>query len=272
MSDLDALILRLRPSHSDQIPAWTGRAAQAWFLDALRRVQPELSSAVHDGDGLRPFTISSLEGASPQPDSTIFLHPRQTYSLRLTTLHPDVTKIVHNHLITDWLTNGIILHSQPFRVDRIDPGTPGGASNYSGLVSRFSILDRLSHRLTFDFRSPTAFKKTGGIVVPLPQADLVFGSLVSRWNQFSQLPITDEIREILTTEIAVISARIETHHVSFERAARGAVTGFTGRVTFNLVSDDQDALKWFHVLGAFAPYSGAGLRTTMGLGQIAVRG
>jgi CRISPR-associated endoribonuclease Cas6 len=234
-------------------------------------VQPELSAAVHDGDGMRPFTVSSLCGTGQPRNGLVTLRPQHTYTLRVTTLHADLTRLVRSALLGTWLSQGIRLHDQPLHVEGVE--AERGLLDYAELYRKHTTPARLiSRQTTFHFVSPTAFKKTGGLIVPLPQPDLVFGSLADRWTRFSGIALPEGLRDKLVGSIEVLSQRTETRHVSFERSGRGEVTGFVGEATYRVVGDDRMLIAWFRLLAAFAPYSGVGLRTTVGLGQVEVGG
>lgn len=274
MQDLASLVLTLRPTHQDTIPGWTGRAAHAWFLGSLRDVDPALSSIVHDRNGPKPFTTSSLGGVDLGDEVT--LHPDRLYTLRLTTLHADVTRVALNGLAPRWLERGITLHDQPFRVEQISSDTDddpwAGAASYADLLASHPLSGKGSRapRITLRFASPTSFNKTGGLQMPLPVPELVFGSLIDRWTAFSSVALHPDLKTFVSTCVAVSDVRIESRRISFERADRGAATGFTGSVTFSLQSSERFWLDQMHTLAAFALYSGIGVRTTMGLGQVRV--
>ncbi|PJF24101.1 MAG: hypothetical protein CUN53_19530, partial [Phototrophicales bacterium] len=159
MGDLLSVMLCLRPSHTDTVPAWLGRAAHAWFLDALRQIQPDLSAAVHDTSGTKPFTVSSLLTETQR--DVLQLTPRRTYLLRLTTLHPDLTRIMTSGVIPRWLEVGVRLHSQHFRVEQIivDPALDSrtGNTTYADLLAQPPQPGRA---IKMTFLSPTAFHKT----------------------------------------------------------------------------------------------------------------
>lgn len=266
MDDLASVMLLIRPSHTDTVPAWLGRAAHAWFLDALRQIQPDLSAAVHDASGSKPFTISSLlvetRGDLRQ------LTPRQTYPLRLTTLHPDLTQIVVSALIPRWLETGVQLHGQHFRVEQVivDPALDArtGKLNYADLVVQPPQPGRTVKMV---FASPTAFHKTGDISYPLPSPELVFGSLQDRWMRFSSVPLPADVKAAALARLEVDAYALRTQRVSFERAGRGGVNGFVGQVTYRLTTGDALLKQAVTALARYALYAGVGVRTTMGLGQ-----
>lgn len=262
MNELARLTLRLRPTHADTIPAWTARAAHAWFLDSLRQIDPALSAAIHDGPGLKPLSVSGL---LPAPSGELRrLHPRQPLTLHLATLHPDVTRITLNTLVPYWRRHHIILHDQPLRVEAIETS----ATTYGDLLAYH--LDRSSRRsLSLRFITPTMFKKTGNRQIPLPLPEYVFGSLIDRWTAFSPVSLPDDLREFAINHAMISRHNIQTRDITFARGRRGTATGFTGDVTFHFTSGQSPHLAFCHTLGAFAAFSGVGAKTSNGLGQVA---
>ncbi len=284
MPDLAAILLKLRPTHQDEIPAWLGYASMAWYLKTLKAIEPALSSAIHDGDGLKPFTVSNLtpdRGTASPYRELLRLRPTQTYWLRITTFHPDLTQITLNGLIPRWQEDGVDMHDQPMRVEQviIDPTLDpwAGTQTYSDLQAQHqAAMGRggTSYRqIAFQFLSPTAFKKDGGAQqIPLPIPELVFDSLINRWNEFSNRPLPAEYKDFIRECIVVSKFGIESQRISLDRLNRGGigVVGFTGHVTFALQSSDNDWLNLTHMLAEFALYSGVGARTTTGFGQTRV--
>jgi CRISPR-associated endoribonuclease Cas6 len=266
MDDLASIILLIRPSHTDAVPVWLGRAAHAWFLDALRQIQPDLSAAVHDASGAKPFTISSL--LVETRGELLRLTPQQTYPLRLTTLHPDLTQLVIGALIPRWLEVGVQLHSQHFRVEQVivDPALDArtGKTSYADLAAQPPQLGRAVKMV---FASPTTFHKTGGTSYPLPSPELVFGSLQDRWTRFSSVPLPTDVKAAALAGLEIEAYTLRTQRVSFERAGRGVFNGFVGQVTYRLTTGDTALKQAVSALARYALYAGVGVRTTMGLGQ-----
>lgn len=271
MVDLCSLVLHLRAQHTDEVPVWLGRAAHAWFLESLEQIDPALSRIVHDENGPKPFTVSNP--LSSQARELTEIKRDALYKLHVTTLHPDVTQIVLNTLVPRWLAEGVRLHDQPFTVEQIvtDEAVDqwAGKTTYAELLRKQSLEVRhLARRLTFLFASPTVFNKTGAQPVPLPMPDLVFGSLIDRWARFATVAIHPDLKQFVIENVGFAYHRIQSRRVSFERAARGSEVGFTGEVTYQINSGDSFWLGQLHMLSAFARYSGVGVRTTMGLGQV----
>lgn len=264
MVELAAFTLHLRFTHSDEIPAWLGRAAQAAFLDSLRTIHPEAATAVHDGSHLKPFTASNL--STHRWSGLITLRPQERYTLRFTTLFPDLTVLSLNALAPAWLRHGLKLHDQPARVEAVDTMT----ATYADLLAQAEAARHLSLR----FVSPTQFKlthpqhKSEGIPLPLPLPERVFGSLIDRWELFSAIQLHPDLREWVRLNVAIAAHRIETRRVEARRAGHGAYTGFVGDVTFELLRRDPPFAQQVAALAAYAPFAGVGIRTTNGMGQV----
>lgn len=291
MAELSAIVLQLRPMHADTVPAWLGYAGQGWFLESLGQIQPNLATIIHDRQGTKPFTVSNLQGAARTAGELLHLSTAQTYTLRVTTLDADVTRLTLNTLVERWLSDGIRLHDQPFRVERIivdRAASPwAGTDDYAGLLEWYTVKPSRSRqamrRLSFNFAAPTSFKKTvkppndapeqkvESLQVPLPLPELVFGSLITRWSAMSTIALHPDLARFVNECVVISQHRIQTRYVSFERSARGATVGFVGDVTFNAVSSDTYWLGLLNMLAAFAVYGGVGVRTTMGLGQARAR-
>jgi CRISPR-associated endoribonuclease Cas6 len=134
----------------------------------------------------------------------------------------------------------------------------GGAADFHDLLA-----DRGSSAELY-FASPTTFRRRG-LNVPLPDPQLVYGSLWQKWDAFSDVRVPESTYEEMAQALAVSQARVLTRTWKYPRFM---LTGFTGRVRFDLVRRvSVEAARLFGGLSALAFYSGVGYRTTMGMGQ-----
>ncbi len=264
-AEVSAVTLLLQPEHDARVPAWLGRAAQANFLHTLETVHPDFSKAIHDAQGAKPFTSSTLIGAQLQGDM-VQLRSSDRLRLRYTTLHPQLTAVFHTRMLPVWQANGINLHNQPLRVVEMDTGKQSTWNQESTYVQ---LLDQASAQrtITLTFSSPTSFKRTSGGFSPLPQPELVFSSLLDRWNAFAPFRLPEELYDTVHEDIVIERANIQTETLVFAHGQKGTVTGFTGKVTFHLTCSEEKR-RFLQALGAFARYSGVGVKTSVGMGQV----
>jgi CRISPR-associated endoribonuclease Cas6 len=265
MYELMAIEMSLKPRKFNQIPRWQGRAAQALFYATLHRIHPMVSETIHDlykwhPRMPKPFTMSSIVGAV-EVDDLIQLKPTETIELRLTTLHPHITSIVQHGVLPIWLREGFSLHDQYLKVLKITQHT---RLHYSDLLHQASD----SPQILLDFTSPTSFKKTEGYYYAKPNVELIFMSLFNRWNAFATEKLPDALCETITKRICIVDYAITQDVLSFARGKKGTIPGFSGTVRIILNEPSASLRKMINALAGFAKYSGVGVKTTVGMGQV----
>ena len=120
-------------------------------------------------------------------------------------------------------------------------------------------------RVKLHLGSPTAFKSAGHHF-PLPLPELVFGSLADRWNAFSPVVLSPEMRTFGHETIGISDFNLRSQRTSTKD--EGMVIGGVGRVTYRLFTADRNWLAQVHMLANFAVYSGVGVKTAFGMGQV----
>jgi CRISPR-associated endoribonuclease Cas6 len=136
-----------------------------------------------------------------------------------------------------------------------------------GLASYESILEEAtdSRTIVLDFITPTAFKK-GRFDQPLPSPELVFKSLLKKWNFFSGIRIETPMSKYFRESIHISGLWIRTKKVELSRL--GKFTGFTGRVVYYLDVPHEEPRRIVNALARFAEFAGIGRKTTMGFGKV----
>lgn len=282
MDDLVSLVLTLRPlavtEQPEGKPPWLGRAAQALFLRAIAGVDEALASALHEdppsaspqaANPVRPYTVSTLMGhfVKGLPD------PQTTYTLRLTAFRQDVAQA----LLTATQTGGALAPGQtveldylPFVVEAIQPFSSHDSpwamiTNYQAISASLWTAEPAPRRLRFQWTSPTTFK-SGGRHVPLPQPELVFGSLLERWNGCSPISFPAETKRYAAECLAVSQYDLKT--VPVPQKGGGLRVGAVGSVTFTTLNYDRYWMSVLTVLARFSLFCGLGVGTAQGLGQV----
>jgi CRISPR-associated endoribonuclease Cas6 len=267
--DLLSLVLGLRPLTEDVTgPAWWGRAAHALLLDAIRAADPALAAALHEGQGPRPFTVSTLMGRFPGGR----VDPDGLYTLRLTAIEGQVARRLAQAAAAGGpLAPGatVQLDYHRFRVESTaaDPAAhPWAASDsYAGLAAaRLVGSEPAPRQVTLRFTSPTCFRSQERHV-PVPLPDLVFGSLLERWNAFSPVAFPAETKRYAEACLAISRYELSTRHVPAKEG--GLRVGAVGQISYTTLNYDRYWMSVLGALAAFALFSGVGAGTSTGLGQ-----
>lgn len=263
---LISIILVLTSKSDVEIPAASGRANYAAALRALDSVSRGLADRTHEGDGPKAMTCSSILEGTGRRD-LIRIHAGRPYTVRLTGLTGEVSRALGAALL-DQRPAVWELSSHKFDVaDAIcDPARHPwtGRTTYEEMAAAHLIRREPEPFATIEFATPTAFKSQG-LTVPMPLPNLVFGSLVERWNAFSTVPLDPQMRQFGSEGIAVSRYRMESIAADQKNAA--IRIGGVGQATYRAVVPD----RYFHcimqMLADFALYSGIGVQTASGMGQ-----
>lgn len=276
-SSLLSLILTLRPAAPAEAPAHLGRAAHALLLRAIAASRPELAAQLHDAQGPKPITASSLVGLRARDG----LRPERTYTLRFTAIEAEAAQALVEAAATGGpLSVGasVELDGAALRVESPSPrpspigrgeggeGHPwAGAATYESLSAPW-LLGRSApdRRLSLQFASPTTFK-SGGMNVPVPMPGWVFGSLLEKWNAFAPVALPPEVRRFASECLALSRYELRTVGLPFKDGAMKV--GAVGRVTYAALNGDRYWLSLMSLLADFAFYAGVGAGTAMGMGQ-----
>jgi CRISPR-associated endoribonuclease Cas6 len=174
------------------------------------------------------------------------------------------------------------------RVSRLSVDHPLASTTTLRQVWHAAALAGLPGRVRLRFLSPTAFDRD--LKMPdgtrerrnalFPSATLVFDPLVDAWNAAAASPEHDaggltvphEVRRDLSRLTREEEYALET--VPPVRFGRFAEKGFVGECEYSVGRRaSPQVVRTLHALALFAFFTGIGMRTTMGMGQvICVRG
>lgn len=233
------------------------------FLSVLRMSSQSLAEELHGLDGVKPFTVSPLQGRFGRAQGGLKVIPASTYSLRLTFLKSDIFAHFLNGALK-WGDNAVDLGSVSFRMEEVNPGYRRDSStdfqSYQGIINGASTW----HQIELQFSSPTAFRSGGKRNVVFPEPALVFGSYLNRWQAFSPVTLDDSVTSWFD-RIVVARYQLETRILNFGSYQE---VGFTGRCRYELDKNTPEEVALaLNALADFAFYCGTGAKTTMGMGQ-----
>ncbi|RME97324.1 MAG: CRISPR system precrRNA processing endoribonuclease RAMP protein Cas6 [Chloroflexi bacterium] len=277
---LTSLVFKLKSPAEGRLPASVGRAAQAVLLDLLARREPALANTLHTGDGPRPYTASNLV-LGVRRQGSLHIAAGQEGWLRFTGLSADTSRALQALAADPPPSLTVLEHPLTVTAATLDPAQHpwAGHSSYQDLAAPFLLggARALPPRVTLEFAGPTTFK-SGGRFVPVPLPELVFGSLLARWQAFAPIALHPEIKRFAAEMVVLSRYKLRSRATPYkqERARpgnerrRGGATlvGFTGQATFVALNRDRYWLNMLHLLAAFSFYSGVGYQTAAGLGQV----
>lgn len=274
-------LLSLTAESSYPVLGALGRPAQAWFLQQVTRTNPALASRMHDEQGVKPYTVSTLLDENGRIlQAGTWLKPGQACWLRITTFEDTLSEVLEKTI--KCLPKRMTLYKMDFRVDgvaRHRAEHPWAGETSFADMSQDAANASLQNHIRLEFASPTAFR-SGGLDVCLPEPRQVFRSLWARWNALCPEPM--QIQDlwpdfaancILVNELTAIN----TVHWLIAEGSRGGATGFTGTAGFSLPPAKKLSEKWrayydgantvMQSLAQFAFYAGVGHHTAIGMGQ-----
>ena len=101
--------------------------------------------------------------------------------------------------------------------------------------------------------------------MPIPLPELVFGSLLQRWNAYAPVVFPEEVQRYARECLGVSRYQLASRIVHVKGAGRRV--GAVGVVTYTSLNYDRYWMSLIQTLAAFAVFSGVGAGTAMGLGQ-----
>ena len=264
---LTSLVLQLQSPTAARLPSSLGRAGQALLLRLVQAHSPALAEELHQSNGLKPYTVSNLVLGKRQ-GGTLTAEAGQSGWLRFTGLTEPVSAVLQN-LAAD-PPPAVELDGHAFTVTRatLNPADHpwAGQTSYQDLAGPYLLggQSRPSARIGLEFASPTTFKSRG-VNLPLPLPELVFGSLLDRWQTFAPIALHPETRRFAAEAVALNRFKVRSRGAPGKQGGLRIV--FTGTATFMATNKDRYWLNILHLLAAFAFYSGVGAAATAGLGQ-----
>lgn len=260
-TELVGLVFELAPHSNDYLyPEYT-IGLHAWFLAQVQQTHPELSQSLHDEPSEKAFTISGLEGELLTTGKNLQLQANKIYYWYINILSQPLAQWA-----TQWLQNlppVVDLRNAPLRIISCQIALP--PTTYKQLLTT-SLFRTSPIQLTF--LTPTSFRSKQHHF-PLPVPKNLFHSYLRRWNDFSDIKISqDQFLNWIEETVIIHRHKIESAKVIAGK--KGSVTGFTGAIELGLskkVNENSDFVQYFYALTQLAPYCGTGHKTTFGLGQ-----
>ncbi|HWP91860.1 MAG TPA: CRISPR-associated endoribonuclease Cas6 [Thermodesulfobacteriota bacterium] len=251
------LSLELNSNEEIQLPGLGGETLYGLFLNLLKAQDSNLASSLHNTRETKPVTVSPFVSGAKLTDGRVVLEPDSKASFQIS-------------FFTDSPTEAFMLALNKALGNR-KPANLGGkeiklsnmkmikVTNFKELANQAKSEGQISLR----FLSPTSFRSHGGQKV-FPEPNLVFSSLLKKWNAFSSIKFPKELEEEFS-KIRVTRYNTRTELVEFSNYK---IIGFKGTCSYELPKGMSDETKkQINTLADFAFFAGVGYKTTMGMGQ-----
>jgi len=260
-------VIHLKALEGGALPQYMGAAVRAEFLDWIGETDKGQSDELHDGNELRPYTVSDLKGTFHAQKGFNLVEAGQSAWFRATSLTGELTRILQGSILPNLTGRVIELNGVKFQVQAV-AGTGkhpwAREASYHSLVERYFRADLPSpNALEIQFASLTTFH-TGDVHMPLPVPEIALESWLKRWNKLSTASLPRAVEDLKEARLALNRYALQTQVVQYKNATW---IGFTGDCRFRILTDDEFWLRLCNLLADYAFYCGTGAKTTFGLGQ-----
>jgi len=266
--ELISIVLTIRPERVATLPGHLGRAAHAAFLALVAERDAALAEALHESDEARPFTCSPLMGGRVA-GRALTVSPEHSYWLRFTSVQPSLSALLAD--FTRCPPQRLELEGCTFAVEgctsRAEEHGWAGESDYDALAGPpLGFAGPVPSRWRLEFAAPTTFRSAGK-TIPVPLPELVFSSLVARWNAFAPLFLHPEsVRRYAAECVAINAYTLRTRAVGGKGGS--FLIGCEGEATYVALNRDRYWLGVINLLCDFAFYAGVGYQVAAGLGLV----
>jgi CRISPR-associated endoribonuclease Cas6 len=255
----------IKPEENAFLGMNTGKLMYAVFLKLIDEVDPDLAKRLHSPAGVKPFTVSPLNGELTRSGRYLVASRDGSYRFRFTALTKEAFTGLNKVLMGKIAPrNALNLEGDRFDILKVDMERSAD-TEWAGLSSYYELLDNAGDdlKITLAFSSPTAFRQGRvSLLFPLPMN--VFYGYWRKWNAFSPKKIDKGFVDWLTANVLVESYQLETNAMSFKGFQQN---GFIGTCRYVALDNDKERLHQLNALADFAFYCGTGAKTTMGMGQ-----
>ena len=278
MTDLGILELHIKATTTQTITAHMGRAAQFACLQAVRSQDDDLAQRLHDGHGLKPYTVSGLLQGESSRSLNGIIQPGAVGRIRFTSLSAAVFQVMGR-----WAAHSSALELNHNQWE-ITETRWKQTHSYADIITTHELAPP-KEKINIRFTVPTCFKSMGQYF-PMPTPRLVFGNLIDRWQAFSGVPVPTDFHDFVEQYIVVGDYDLRTQPVVLKQGTQ--IKGCVGKVSYMIakrnhtfeknhpiraasVKQNRIALiRLTGMLAEFANYSGLGIKTTQGMGTVSI--
>lgn len=223
-------------------------------LNIIEVSDPLLATCIHDERNNKSFTTRKLSLR------------KNFLDLRITILEDNYFDRIANVLLNA-CTRPFLLNDYRLMVSRIMCSKE--SENYwANQITYNEIYEKASKedtKIFFNIHTPLAFK-SGDNFIYLPYPDLFFKSLHNRWNTFSEIKFDNSLLEMIKENVFIDDYDIKTESLL---STTIKLKGCIGKVSYRALKKvDTNFIHYINTLSDFAYFSGVGIKTILGMGQV----
>lgn len=140
-------------------------------------------------------------------------------------------------------------------------------TSYKEIFEKNYLSSDYSRFANFIFNSPTAFK-SNGVYVNFPTIQLIFRSLLSKYNACSDFTNLEDDRLIDEINDYIMINKYKLKSTLFHLEGR-TIPSFKGSITLKSYGSEK-LTRLINMLVEFGTYSGVGIKTAIGMGAISI--
>lgn len=236
-----------------------GKASHGVFLKLVQDMNPDLSYVLHERSEVKPF-ITMLQFPFFWSRQRQVIPANHPFTMSISALVPETEEILR--FLAHQLSTGILslrLHHNHIMSLPFDPNVDVWEET---AYPEYVESGECDVKIVLRFLSPTMFRRINDHVL-LPFPELVFGSLLRKWNAFSPFRIDLDMEE-WARAIRITKYQLETKMLEFGSFRQ---LGFVGDVRFDIGAVPDSVLYGLNILARYSGYAGVGAKTTMGMGH-----
>ncbi len=264
---LTSIVLHLQALENGRIHGSTGRAVQGFWYNQWRRTNPNIADRLHQGNQIKPFTVSPLLGLSRPQRGVLTVHPGDTAVIRLTTLEPTLSYTFLEHWLPA-LPGQMEISNLSWAIAKIalthSEHPQASSQSYADLVRQGQNKEPTASTWTFRFTTPTTFHVSKNAFLPFPLPAMLIKSWLRRWNAFAPQPLPQPDELTLREGLVISAYQLKTVPV---RYGRSLTIGCVGKITLIGKKLPSHIRATITTLAHYANYCGTGNHTTRGMGQ-----
>ncbi|MGC9046404.1 MAG: CRISPR-associated endoribonuclease Cas6 [Thermodesulfovibrio sp.] len=239
------------------------------MLNEVAQISESYAKKLHDPGGLKPFSVSPLIlGAKEEwqlTDGSLNIKENARAKITISAFDEATLGVFMKAFIDAQKQQKLVnIGGLKAGLEDVHMKETEGArfDTYHDLIKKA----KKKRKLTFKILTPMSFRQNG-IQTTFPTAELVFSSLLQTWNAFSDVKLSEELKD----KFKLVGVSRFNLHSELWHFSNYKIFGARGSIEYTFSKDfKEEELKMLNALSRFATYTGVGYKRTMGMGMVNV--